>query len=335
MWPLTAAMPKPLLRVAGVPFVELQLGQLAQVGIEEVFLAVGRHGLDAWESFVAARSGSPEVRLVVEDEPLDTAGPVRAALSDLDDRFMVLNGDVVIETDLSAYLAAVPAEAVAALALVEVADPSAYGVVVTDGSGRVVRFVEKPPAATAPARTVNAGLYVMTRGALAGYAPGRLSFEQTVFPDLTAAGSLHAVVVDGRWMDIGGPGLYLDCTSTLLAGESSLYRSEGTHFVGPGVKADGGIGGAWVWVDSGATLGEGAVVEEAVVLAGAVVGRGAVVRRAVVASGARIGEGAVVTGDSVVGEGAVVGDGCEIDREMRIGPGAVIPACAVTFRPPA
>ena len=48
MWPLTAAMPKGLLPVAGTPFIELQVAQLASVGVEEVFLAIGTHHREAW-----------------------------------------------------------------------------------------------------------------------------------------------------------------------------------------------------------------------------------------------------------------------------------------------
>ena len=64
MWPLTATMPKGLIPVAGVPFLDLQVRQLAAAGIYEVFLAVGRPQLEQWQQFAAARDG---VRRVGED----------------------------------------------------------------------------------------------------------------------------------------------------------------------------------------------------------------------------------------------------------------------------
>lgn len=329
MSPLTADVPKGLIPVAGVPFLELQLRQLGAIGIEEFLLAVGTHQLEAWEEFAARREG---VHLVVEQEPLDTAGPVRQALDLLDERFMVLNGDVIIEADLAGYLAAVPAAAEATLALVEVDDTSAYGVVVLDADGMVEAFVEKPKPEDAPARTVNAGMYVMTRRAIEQYPAGRLSFERVVFPDLASRRALGGVVIDGRWMDIGTPELYLDTTGAVLRGATTLHTPPGPHLTEGDVR--GTLGGSWSWVGPGATVAEGAVVEDAVVLPGASIGPDAVIRGAVIGWDAVIGEGAVVTGASMVGTGATIGAGTELDHGVRIAPGAVLRPGDVTFSPP-
>jgi dTDP-glucose pyrophosphorylase len=104
MWPLTAYTPKGLLPLAGVPFVGIN-SATAAVGVEEVFLGIGRVMLDAWERFAATSPGGMTVRVAIEDHPLDTAGPVRAILDRLDERFLVLNGDVVIEADLHPLVA--------------------------------------------------------------------------------------------------------------------------------------------------------------------------------------------------------------------------------------
>ena len=332
MWPLTADRPKGLLPVAGVPFVEYQLRQLGGVGISEVFLAVGLDHLAAWEAFAAGSPAGMKVRLAVEDEPLDTAGPVRAVLSELDERFMVLNGDVIIEADLRPL---VTATAPATLGLVEVDDTSAYGVVVLDDAGKVEQFVEKPPSATAPARTVNAGMYSLSRAVLTPHPLARLSFERVVFPELSATGSLHGVVLDGRWLDIGTPELYLAAHDAVFAGESRLHRPEQSQVAPEGSLAEGVMRpGAWSWIGEGAVVAAGATISEAVVMAGATIGAEAVVRRAVVGPGARIGAGAMVTGASLVGAGAEVGERCEIDHGMRVAPGALLGPGSVTFLPP-
>ncbi len=329
MWPLTATVPKGLLPVAGVPFLDLQIRQLAAAGIDEVFLAVGRSQLREWQQFAESRRG---VRLVVEDEPLDTAGPVRAALDDLDERFLVLNGDVVIEADLAGYLAAAQPGAKATLGLVEVEDTSAYGVVVLDDSGMVDRFVEKPPADEAPATTVNAGLYVMTRAALAVYGEGPLSFERVVFPALAAEGALQGVVIAGRWLDIGTPELFLDCTGAVLAGKTALYRPKSAHLVEG--ECRGTTSGGWSWIAAEASVEPGAVVEESVVLPGAVVGSDTMVRHAIVGWDVVIGSNSIVTGATIIGAGATIGPNSELDHGIRIAPGARLEPGAVTFSPP-
>jgi mannose-1-phosphate guanylyltransferase len=329
MWPLTATVPKGLIPVAGVPFLDLQIRQLVAAGIDEVFLAVGRDQLEAWQQFAADRDG---VRLVVEDEPLDTAGPVLAALNDLAERFLVLNGDVVIEADLKSYLGAAGDDVKATLGLIEVEDTSAYGVVVLDTDGMVDRFIEKPPADQAPAQTVNAGIYVMTRAALADYGEGSLSFEQVVFPSLAAEGSLQGVVIEGRWLDIGTPELFLDCTGAVLGGATELHRPASSHLIEGTCR--GNTAGEWSWIAPGATVESGAVVEESVILPGATVGANSVIRRGIVGWDAAIGNDSVVTGATMIGAGASIGSNVELDRGIRIAPGSHLDSGAVTFSPP-
>ena len=329
MWPLTATVPKGLIPVAGVPFLDLQIRQLAAADIDEVFLAVGRAQLKEWRQFAADRDG---VRLVVEDEPLDTAGPVLAALNDLGERFLVLNGDVVIEADLKSYLAAAGDDVKATLGLIEVEDTSAYGVVVLDSAGMVDRFIEKPPADQAPAQTVNAGIYVMTRAALAGYAEGSLSFEQVVFPSLAAESSLQGVVIEGRWLDIGTPELFLDCTGAVLGGATELHRPASSHLIEGTCRGD--TAGEWSWIAPGATVEPGAVVEESVILPGATVGANSLIRRGIVGWDATIGPDSVVTGATMIGAGASIGSNVELDRGIRIAPGSHLDSGAVTFSPP-
>jgi mannose-1-phosphate guanylyltransferase len=321
MWPLSAEVPKGLLPLVGVPFVDYQIARLVDAGVKEVFLAIGNDHLDAWREY-AAGVDSAAVKLSVEEERLDTGGPIRELLDDLDDLFFVLNGDVVVNTDLSRLVDAAPQDAAATLALVEVADTSAYGVVVTDAEGMVERFVEKPPPAEAPARTVNAGIYLMRREAVAGYERGPLSFERVVFPDLVAGGRLAGVVVDAAWIDIGTPSLYLDTHAETM--------TERKHVAPAGVAAEG----SWVWIAPDVTVADDATVAESVVLDGATIAEGAVVRRAIVGWGAHVGRGATVTGDSIVGSRAVIGEGCEVDHGMRVGLDAVLTDRAVTFTPP-
>jgi len=325
MWPLTATTPKGLLPLAGLPFVEYQIRQLHAIGVDEVVLAVGRPLVDAWEAFAATSPDGVTVRLAIEDEPLDTAGPVRAVLDGLDERFFVLNGDVVLEADLAAV--ARRAGRSGTIGLVAVEDTSAYGVVVVGEDGLVDRFVEKPPPEAAPAKTVSAGIYVLTREALAPYPVGPLSFERVVFPDLVADRSLGGVVLDGSWMDIGTPALYLDTHAVVMTGGSGLHRPADVH-VGPG-------GGRWCWCADDARIAADAVVEESVVLGGAVVEPGAVLRRAIVGPGARVGEDAIITGDSIIGANATIGAGCELDHGARVAPGDTLPPGSITFRPPA
>lgn len=320
LWPLTADRPKGLIPVTGTPFLDLQLQLLRQVGVEEVILAVGTSHLGAWEAYAADDHNGIDVSLTVETSPLDTAGALVASVERLDERFLVLNGDVVIETDLSGFVSAA-GDAEAALALSRVEDTSAYGVVVTDDLHRVEAFVEKPPPGTAPADTVSAGIYVMSRSVFEGRPQGPLSFERAVFPELAAEQRLFAHVVDGSWLDIGTPRLLLDTHDHVMRGRSQLLPRNDA-------------GRDWVWVDETAKVDDTAEVVRSVVMEGAVIGAGAKVADAVIGPEADIGTDVTVRGEAVVGPRAVIGPGVELDAGIRVGPAAVIGADSVRFSPP-
>jgi len=334
MWPLTETTPKALLPVGGLAFVEFQLHQLEEAGIEEVFLAVGRDHEAEWRRHVSEREGGPEVHLCFEEEPLDTAGPIVPFLGRLDDPFLVLNGDVILDADLSAFSSQAPPDAVGTLALIELDDPSAYGVVVIDEEGRVERFVEKPAPGTEPANTVNAGIYLLRRDAFAGRGPGPLSFERVVFPALVDRGLLAAGIVRGSWLDIGTPELYLACNRSVFEGATRLHRPRASHVLAGGASVAGRTEGSWSYVGAGCSIAGGAVVAESVVLPGAKIAAGATIRDAVIGWDAEIGESAVVSGATVVGAGASVGAGCELAHGMRVAPGAKLPPGSVTFSAP-
>jgi len=330
--PLTASTPKALVPLAGEPFVELQLANLVDVGVTDAWLTIGTEHLDVWQSYIAGRQGSPRLHLALEDSPLDTAGGVRAILGELDDRFLILNGDVVFDVPLGPFLAAAPAGGVV-LGLARVADPSAYGVVVTSASGLVERFVEKPPLGTAPANTVSAGIYLAERRALERFEPGSLSFERRVFPDLAADNDLWGITIEGEWLDIGTAALYLDAHERLLTGRAGSTPPDSPHLVMPDAQIDGEQLGSWSMVGAGAVIEAGAVIQEAVILDGAVVRSGARVTEAIVGWDSHVGEGAVISGQTMIGRAARIGPGCELTDGARVPDGTVLEPGAITTGP--
>ncbi|HEY5578795.1 MAG TPA: NDP-sugar synthase [Acidimicrobiia bacterium] len=327
LWPLTEARPKGLLPVSGLPFFEYQVRMLAELGVHEVFLAVSKAWQDTWDEYLGSRPELSHVETIPEETPLDTAGPVRSMLDRLDGPFLTLNGDVLFDADLRSLLE--PGATRSTIVLTRVEDPSSFGVVVLDDSGLVQRFVEKPPRQRAPADTISAVIYLLDPEALSQFAEGPLSFERKVFPALAAQGLLAGVVVEGAWMDIGTPELYIEAHEHVSAGLSRVYAPESPH--GPG-EAGGAIEG-FAWIGKGALVEPGASVGRSVLLSGSVVRSGAVVRGSVLAWGAEVLEGAEVTGGTVIGESAVVGAGCELSG-VRIAPGVVLPERAVTMKPP-
>lgn len=146
--PLTLSTPKQMLPIVGMPMIERVLAHLASHGVDEAVLSLG-YLPDAFkEAYPQGRASGVKLTYAVESEPLDTAGAVRfaATYAGLNETFVVVNGDVLTDLDLTSLVAFHRERgAEGTIALHPVADPSAFGVVPTDSDGRVTAFVEKPP----------------------------------------------------------------------------------------------------------------------------------------------------------------------------------------------
>src|SRR5947209_14263156 len=145
--PLTLTTPKPVLPLAGRPFLSFMLDWLQRHDVDEAILSLGFLS-DAVHTVLGDIQSGMRLRYVHEDEPLGTAGPVRLAADEgiLADRFFVLNGDVLTDMDLSAEMEQhEQTGAAGTIALIEVDDVSSYGVVPTDESRAGLEFREKAP----------------------------------------------------------------------------------------------------------------------------------------------------------------------------------------------
>ncbi len=303
--PLTLTVPKPMLPVGHVPIIERLVDNLAAGGVTDVTLALGFKPEPFRDAFPDGRCGHVVLRYAVEPEPLDTAGAIRFAAdaAGIDETFVVANGDVITDLDIAAMVAAHRRTgAEGTIHVIPVEDPSAFGVLAVDGTGRVERFVEKPPPGTEPSTLINAGTYVLEPSVLERVGLGqRMSIERVVFPAVAATGRLYAHATDDYWIDTGTPELYLRANLDLLDG----LRPVRCDAVAPGARVDptADVGGSLV--GPGAEVGPGARVERAVVLPGGSVGAGALVRRSIVmgtvGAGAEV-DGCVIGADGSVGE---------------------------------
>ena len=317
--PLTLDQPKPVLPIGGVPFVALLLDRLAAAGVTRTVLSCG-YLPERLRAGVGSPPAGMEVEVVVEDEPLGTAGAIRfAALDRVDGPFLALNGDVLADADLAALVRAHRERgARATIGLTPVDDPTRYGVVVHGEDGAVERFVEKPPSADGLGPGpwwVNAGVYALDPSVLDRIPAGRMvSIEREVFPGLVGDG-LSCVRDAGYWRDIGTVESYLSANADAVAGRvrTRVGGAEDAVLVDPAAQVDpAAVLTAPIAVGPGASIAAGAEVgPDAVVGAGAFVERGAAVRSSVLLERGHVAAEAAVE-RSVVGVGALVGERAQI-----------------------
>ncbi|MDQ6613885.1 MAG: NDP-sugar synthase [Actinomycetota bacterium] len=297
--PLTLTTPKQMLPVAGRPMIERVLAHLGAHGVDEVVLSLGYKPGAFMAVYSDGYCAGVRLRYAVEPEPRDTAGGIAFAArsAGIDETFVVQNGDVLTDLDVTALVEFHRRRGGAGtISLTPVEDPSRYGVVATDDDGRVTDFVEKPDAARAPSNLINAGTYVLQPEVLDRIAAdGPVSIERETFPALVSERLLYALASDAEWVDAGTALTYLHANLS-LAGREQRWVDEDAE-VDPAASVTESI------IAAGASVAEGARVERALVMSGARVGRSAVVRDSIIGAGALVGDGAVIEGLSILGDG--------------------------------
>ncbi|MDA8102477.1 MAG: NDP-sugar synthase [Nitrospiraceae bacterium] len=333
--PLTHEIPKQMLCVAGVTMLERVVERLASFGVDRVVLSMGYRPDVFLEAFPAGEVSGVEIVYAVEPEPLDTAGGIRFAadFAGLQETFLVVNGDILCDFDISALMEAHRANpGLATIALIPVDDPSAFGVVATDGDGRVEAFVEKPRREDAPSNLINAGIYVLEPEALASVEPGgRASIEKAVFPLLVSRGQLFALPFDGFWIDAGTVDNFrtvnLEFLSVLVRGDGGAASAAEIDLVGATPAGFELVGDSLVAksarIDPGARIVASVVGPDAVIEAGSLVVKSVVMAGATVARYAQVldsivGVGGVVPPEAVLDEGSVLAKGAPIARGDRL-----------------
>ena len=285
--PLTLATPKPLLPIANLPLLERLMASLARGGVSDAVLSLGfkpEPFLDAFPSNVCA---GVRLTYAVEDRPLDTAGAIgfaarQAEIHKHDESFVVANGDVLCDLDISALVKFHKSNgAQATIHLTPVEDPSQYGVVETNPQGKVLRFVEKPSPGETNSRNVNGGTYVFEVSALErmpGVAP--LSIERNTFPEMVRDGQLFGYATSDYWIDAGRPESYVRANIDLLQRES-IHQVEA--------------------VSNSAQIAKSAMVTQSVVGRNCTVGENAQIIRSVLLEGSSVDQDAVVVDSAVMG----------------------------------
>jgi mannose-1-phosphate guanylyltransferase len=344
--PLTSTVPKPVVPLVDRPFIVFMLDWLRRHGVDEVVLSCGSGRLAEGVRGVLGDGDGLGMRLcyVEEPEPLGTGGALKYAEDLLQERFLMLNGDVLTDIDLTAQIAQHEATgARGTLALTPVEDPSNYGLVRTSEDFAVTGFVEKPSADQIDTNRISAGAYVLERSVLDLLEPGRpASIERDVFPRLVGDG-LYGYMADGYWLDIGTPERYLTGTFDILDGtvatsvslggaDAGEGRVVGPALVAPGCRIGAGarVGGRVV-LREGVSVGAHTTIERAVVLEGATIGERCSLHGCIVGPGVTIADGCVVDGLSVLGEGVSVGAGNVLSHGARLFPGLTLPDHSIAF----
>ncbi|MFC2011199.1 sugar phosphate nucleotidyltransferase [Chloroflexota bacterium] len=343
--PLTVNTPKAIIPVLNTPFLEQVIRHLGRHQIRDIILAQG-HLAQPIEGYLGdgSRFGA-KLSYVVEDTPRGTAGAVKNAESylDLDETFLVLNGDVFTDLDITAMIDFHrERKAKATIALTPVDDPTAYGLIETTAEGRVTRFLEKPHWDEVTTNMINAGTYVLEPDILALIPPQqKVSIERETFQQLLSQGEpMYAYSSQAYWVDMGTPGKYLQLHRDLLSGKYHHYGitlskevligkqcdiHPTAHIKGPVVIGDNCSIGHYVKLNGPVVIGDGctiledSMIEESVIWRNARLGPRVTLKNSILADNCCLNADSICE-DSILGDNVTVASGCKLEPGSRIEP---------------
>ncbi|WP_225984893.1 sugar phosphate nucleotidyltransferase [Noviherbaspirillum aerium] len=328
--PLTNVMPKPMIPLVRKPVMESIIEHLAGHGFDQIFINTSylssaienyfRDGERLGVQIAYSYEGQLENGQFV-DHPVGSAGGMRK-IQDFcgffDSTFAVLCGDALIDVDLGAVLEfhrSRGAVATIVTKTVPLEEVSKYGVVVTDGDGRVKSFQEKPKAEQALSTNANTGIYIFEPSVFDHIPSGQeYDIGGQLFPSLIQKGApVCAVAQPFQWVDIGSVTDFWHATRLALSGQVRGYRLPGVE-IRPGVRVGLGIRADWskvqisgpVYIGSGTSIGDGAVIEGPTVIgSNCVIEAGAQVRASIIGDYTRVASVASLS-DRIVFAGKLI-----------------------------
>ncbi len=211
--PLTCTLPKSLMPLVNKPVIERQMLLLKSAGVKEIILGVSIMADTLQNYFKDGKNLGIKIQYTDEKEPLGTAGAIKLAEDYLkDDKFFMLNGDVILNFDFKEMIKAHEKyQGIGIIASKIVPDPSRYGVIIAEKeSNKILKFLEKseyiPPNGKNIPMPINAGVYILESEIFQYIEPKRkISIEREVFPILAKEGNLYHYPISGIWKDIGKP----------------------------------------------------------------------------------------------------------------------------------
>ena len=311
--PLTLAVPKPMVPVCNVPIMEYNIALLKKYGLTDITANLHYFPEQIENYFKDGTSFGVNINYSFEEELMGTAGGVKkmAGLSGLSagENVIVLSADVLTDIDLASLIKFHKASgSKATIALIEVDDPSEFGVVVTDSDGRIASFHEKPKKEDALSRLVNSGVYILEKEIIDLIPPDRFfDFGKQLFP-LLARGKVpfFGFSTGSYWKDIGNLPNYI--AANFDAAHGGVVTGKNCH-----IDASVEFSGSAV-IGSGCTIEKGVSIKDSVIWPGTRIGKDTKIDSSIIGShciieaACSIGKNSVIAGGNHIKKGSLLPD---------------------------
>ena len=323
--PLTCNIPKPMVPMMNKPMMEHIVDLLKTHGIKDIVTTLFYQPDVITGYFGDGSKFGVHIQYRKSEADYGTAGSVRNAKDFLDERFIVISGDVLTDFDLKAAVKFHESKkAAATILLTHVPNPLQFGVVLTREDGKITRFLEKPSWGEVFSDTVNTGVYILQPEVL-DLIPERedFDFSKNLFPILLERDmGLYGYVCDGYWRDIGNLNEYQEAHLDVLRGQVKINlqgKALGDSFVGENsrIETDHKNLSASL-IGSNTRIHPNAVVKNSVIGNQCEIMSGALVRNSIVWDGTQVGSKTELSSD-VIGSKCIIGDEVAILENVFVG----------------
>jgi mannose-1-phosphate guanylyltransferase / phosphomannomutase len=335
--PLTSNIPKPMVPMVNKPIMEHIVELLKMHNIQDIISTLFYQPDAIMGYFGDGSAFGIKMQYRKADADYGTAGSVRNAKDFLNERFLIISGDVLTDFDLTAALRFhEEKKAKATLLLTRVSNPLQYGVVLTKEDGKITRFLEKPSWGEVFSDTINTGIYIIEPDVL-DLIPEKQEFDfgKNLFPILLKRDlGLYGYIAKGYWKDIGSLNEYQDAHMDALRGDVKLHLGgveKGNLILGEGtvVETDPrhltgrSLVGKNCHIHNGAVISNSVIGDDCEILSGSIIRNSIIWKKTKI--GARselsldvIGTGCTIQDDVVILENVFIGDSCNVGKRSKL-----------------
>ena len=328
MRPLTLTRPKTMLQVGGKPILQYNMEALRDAGIKDIIMVVGYKKEAIGDYFGNGSSFGVNITYITQEKRLGTAHAINSVHDMIDEEFIVLNGDIIVDPELIVDLIVKyeSEEASSILMLTEVEDPSSFGVVEIEND-IIKNIVEKPAPGEAPSNLINAGIYLFDKTIFDAIDKtekskrGEYEITDSLKIQMGENKTVRGLKSDHKWIDVGRPWELLNVNEHFISemeeniqgeieegvtihgkvilGKDSIIRS-GTYILGP------------VFIGEGCDIGPNSYLRKYTYLGNNVnVGNAVEIKNSIIMDGTNVNHLSYV-GDSVIGANCNVAAGTNI-----------------------
>ncbi|MEI8355574.1 MAG: sugar phosphate nucleotidyltransferase, partial [Deltaproteobacteria bacterium] len=355
--PLTSSMPKPMIPLANRPIMLHIVELLKKHAITDLVMLL-YHQPDVIKNFF--RDGADfgvKIEYVTPLQDMGTAGAVKCAEEFLNERFLVISGDLLTDFNLKKVIDFhADHKAMATITLTPVKDPLQFGVVVTDREKRITQFIEKPGWGEVISDTINTGIYVL-EPEIFNFIPAEENFDfsQDLFPFLLANKyPLFGYPLNGYWRDIGNTDSYREAHNDIFRGKINIRIEEqkldlmgkdlrvgndvmleevstleGTVILGENSQIQGRARISDSVIGRNCTIETGATLSRCVIWDNVYIRKGAKLLDSVICNNVSIGQGVTIEEGGIIADDTSIGEDAYIKRDVKVWPKKLIESGAI------